>query len=505
MSSLHNPSPAATGDRSVLTKKTWAWLLLPIPLVWLALCVWQRSWGGGAFLALSQDPNYSYLFNGLSLATGHFPTLCDHPGTPVFIYWAGLLRLAHPFLSADSLAARVLANPESYIANANGLLVLFFAVILATGGWRVAQATGSMPAGLIFQLAPLLTVQGAEALSGVKPEPVLLICGVGISALLVCQATVPVEAVSGKRLCALGILLGIGVAAKAHFLPLILPAMAVLPDWRSRRRLAIWLVAAFAVATIPSWPSLARFAGYVWRSSTHTGPYGSGRTGLPGLSVYFHNLVFLVKTDKSFFAMMALAVLCAPFAIRRQARLIAAILAAQIFSVIVIAQHPSRHYLTASVSLAGAQAVLTFLALKARRKGAVPLLGVLLIPLLFYRVSNLRSNRRLTWVAKDERDRLAETLRRDYGDAVTAPYFQRSDPDFALYYGDVMSNHLFNSALAARLNRRLVFDRFDNRFHRGAAVVPDVELRSSGRELILAGLTLSPEDTSSKPAKPLKR
>ena len=472
-----------------------AWWFLPVPLIWVALFAWQAGAGGEAYLALNQDPNYSYLFNGLALATGHLPAMCDHPGTPVFVFWAAFLRAMHPFQSAGALASLVLVHPEQHIAVANWLLVFLFAGTLTAGGYRVALATGSLRAGLVFQFAPLLTIHALEALHGVRPEPVLLICGTALAALLVCQAAAPPGTEGlGKRIAWIGILLGTGIAAKAHFAPLLLPALAVLPDWRARGRLTLWIIAAFALATLPSWPALARFADYVWRTSTHAGAYGSGRAGFPGLPVYLHNLVFLVKSDKPFFAIL-LAASCGLFLPVNGCRrgLLAAILAAQLFSVLVIAQHPSGHYLIAPASLAGAEAAILFAAFRGMgtRTGIVVL--ALMVCLSGYRVYNLDQSRRLEQRAAGGRERLSELMRRDYGGAIAVPFFQCSDREFALFYGNLMAGGLFSQVLPGQLDRRVFFNLFDGKFYRGTGLIPAETLRDLNRDLLLTGTRLSPE------------
>src|SRR5690242_10406183 len=65
------------------------------------------SWG---------DPTYSYLFNGLNIASGYFKVgQVDHPGTPLQWYSAGLIRLFHLFSSEKDIVRDVLAHPEWYL------------------------------------------------------------------------------------------------------------------------------------------------------------------------------------------------------------------------------------------------------------------------------------------------------------------------------------------------------------------------------------------------------
>lgn len=464
-------------------------ILAVIPLLSLVLFALVRGWSGPAYVAGSQDPSYAYLFNGLALASGHAPPMCVHPGSIVIDFVAACLRVMHPLATPDELAAAVVAEPERAIAVVNWLLALVFAGVLAWGGSKVARASGSLVAGCLYQLAPLLARQGLNSMVGARPEPILLICGAALAALLVAAA---LEAKVSER--SLGIVAGLGLAAKIHFLPLLLPIALVLTTWRARWRTAGWMALAFFVVSLPSLPALWDFAGYVFDTLTRTGLYGSGETGLITPSAWLANFATLLKSDKALVALMGItAMFLLPMsADRRLFRVSLGVLAAQLFTFLVMAKQPLPHYLAAAASITGVQVgAIAILLHRRRAKVAALAFGLLLAGVTSYRSLNLWRDRQVFREIAAERAQLAETLQREFGSAVVAHYFQSSDLAFALDYGNGISGRFFTAQIAAQRAAPVIYDVWQQRLRQGEQ---GLDLPDISKPLVLTGAVMSSED-----------
>ena len=102
----------------------------------------------------SNDPEYIYLINALSIsefrAVGHI----DNPGTTVMELGTVILSIAH-FVSPSGgkdLMTDVLSNPDRYVGIFNGVLVFMIAGILFWLGFITAKKTQNIWAGLLLQL-----------------------------------------------------------------------------------------------------------------------------------------------------------------------------------------------------------------------------------------------------------------------------------------------------------------------------------------------------------------
>ena len=86
-----------------------------IILVSIFIIIQFKIAAGPFWLSQNSDPDYQYLLNSLNIAQGKGVGHTDHPGTPVQISGAILLKLSAPTAPVISLQENVLRYPEKYL------------------------------------------------------------------------------------------------------------------------------------------------------------------------------------------------------------------------------------------------------------------------------------------------------------------------------------------------------------------------------------------------------
>ncbi len=102
------------------------------------------------------DPDYSYLFGGLSILNLQTPAFVDHPGTPVQLAIAAislLLWLARlPFGGLASLSDDIITHAELYLGVVCGVFALLTAAAMIFFVRSLRTAAGSIAPGVIALL-----------------------------------------------------------------------------------------------------------------------------------------------------------------------------------------------------------------------------------------------------------------------------------------------------------------------------------------------------------------
>ena len=95
---------------------SWSNLYLTIlPVIFFFTVLWLREASGPYWLHFNLDPTYPYLFNSLNLLNKIPPSHIDHPGTPVQLLGALILKITHLGSSIDQITEKILRDPEQYI------------------------------------------------------------------------------------------------------------------------------------------------------------------------------------------------------------------------------------------------------------------------------------------------------------------------------------------------------------------------------------------------------
>ncbi|CAA7613962.1 conserved membrane hypothetical protein [Magnetospirillum sp. UT-4] len=329
-----------------------AFVLLLALMLWVSLPLWQ---------VFNLDPDYYYLLNGLRLLEGLAPTDLSHPGTPVQVIIALVLRLATLGMSAAEAVEAVLRDPEPYLVAATLALYPFVAVALYVLGRAVHRATGSLWPALLAQSSPFLSMIIPKFGLHAKPEPLLI----AAAALLAAAAFSAARAgrTSDRHAVLMGVALGFGIACKVQFAALGLVPLFLLDG---RRLLVVYpaaIAASVLVFTAPALPNIDLFLDLWGRILTHSGAYGGGGEGIvdPGRYPRAVLKMFSSKLILSATLLAAAAVLVLYVRLRRRglmeadplARVLAGLALAAVSTFVMVAKQPAAHYLVPALMLTG--------------------------------------------------------------------------------------------------------------------------------------------------------
>lgn len=473
-------TPGAAPGRCRLLRSA---ALAAAPLVLLAAWVALLRARGPAWLGSNSDPAYPYLLNGLNLATGHVPAHVDHPGTPVQLLVAVVLRAAHLVAGRGALADDVVARPERYLAIAGWVLMVLAAGALALAGRAAWRATGSTVAGLAAGLLPGLMPVVAAHVVHVKPEPVL----VALGALLAVRTLRTLEPGPAQRpasdAAAFGVLVGLAVACKVSSAPLAALPLLLLRGRALRLRFAAVAAGTAALATLPAWPAMGHFRQFLLGIATHAGQYGSGRPTLLDRGEYLAGLRALA-TDAA--GALTLAIMAAgglvALALARRARrqgegaaarvrdALAAVIAAQAASFLLVARHAAAHYLLPALVLSGLTAALAvhgaglLAGPRPAARRAVAAAAACALALAGLRMAGgLREARTGMAASQAVQLEVAEALAARFPGARVLHHYRSSSQAYALHFGDMFARSRWSGRIEARYPRSLYYNLWNRK------------------------------------------
>ncbi|MDO8606520.1 MAG: hypothetical protein Q7R40_08295 [Phaeospirillum sp.] len=344
----------------MITVRHWG-ALLALPVLFVAVLFVMRGSSLPFWQVFNLDPDYYYLLNGLMIVEGLAPTDVSHPGTPVQVFIAVVLRLMHPGQPNGAVVEAVLNDPEGHLVTITTVLYPLVGAALAAMGRAFLITTGRLAPALLAQSAPFLSMIIPKFSLHPKPEPFLIIavCLLMVAALRVARA----ERLTDRHAGWLGVVIGFGIACKMQFLALgLVPLFAL-----DRRRLFVVLplatVAGFLVFTSPALPSREIWFDWVGRMVLHSGAYGAGAATVVDAGRYPKAIIGLFGSKLIFTIVFAASLLAlAGYArLRRRglipaeplARLLAGILCGQVFLILIIAKQAAAHYMVPALMLTG--------------------------------------------------------------------------------------------------------------------------------------------------------
>lgn len=426
-----------------------------LPLTFTALLFVMRGASLPFWQVFNLDPTYYYLLNGLRLIEGLAPTDMSHPGVPVQVFVALVLKAMHLGQSAEAIVDAVLADPERHLMAVTDYLYPLVGLSLLVLGRAVLGATGSLGAALLAQSTPFLSRLIPKMGIHPKPEPFLIIAVALLAAL--CFAIVRANKAEDRHAIGLGLVMGFGIACKIHFVALGLLPLLLL----DRRRLILYglaSAAALLVFVAPALPSFDIWLGWMKRIVLGSGAYGGGAPTVIDPGRYPRAVLKLFGSKPILIATTAGALYClgAYFRLRRRslipadpmARLLAGILLAQLATILLIAKQPAPHYMVPVLMLCGPALAGLWVMSKVwaaplwhRRVWAA--LGLVL--LVVQADAMRRQNAELAGWSQD-------TMAFDMGrfEACAKIHFDAaSSPSFALHRGDMNAQGRYGAKLAA--------------------------------------------------------
>lgn len=222
------------------------------------------------------DPEFPYLVNGLNVALlefnriGHF----DHPGTPFQLFNGIAIRLIHIFSGDAPLTQDLFNRPEHYLKGINLLLVILqacltlaIAIIGRNRGVKTLHLL-ILQAGLLF--SDMLLSISARAI----PERWFVIT----TTLFVLTYLQHAYQYKNPVRFAIwsGVVMGMGLATKFNYLPLLLLPLFILRHNKLRAIYAGATAASFFVFILPIINRFKEYREFITSIAKHDGIYGGG-------------------------------------------------------------------------------------------------------------------------------------------------------------------------------------------------------------------------------------
>jgi hypothetical protein len=389
-------------------RRGWAMLFF-LPVAFFAAEWWLRQHGLPYWLWFNLDPSYLYLLGGMHILEGLPPVIFEHPGVPVQELVAGVIWLSD-YGTPGALGDAAFSQAEAILARASTVMLALDAAALWLLGWVVWRRTGALLPALFVQTTPFLTMLALKFGIEVEPEPLLLFAVLWMGAGLIEENARP----SYWTLLALALAAAFGTATKSTFAPLgLAPLILIAP---TRRRLVYVALAGVALLLflLPEAGNLSRMSQWYADLVRDSGTYGRGPATVIDWARYPHAFIKLFFARPIFLAIFAacLAALIqrmrerkpAWIAMSRSERGLTAILAAQLAQMLLVAKHPSAHYVLPALELSGVALAFLWLVLKecvwvGRRRslvgrGMAAALGAILVAQSFAFIRQDREMRR---------------------------------------------------------------------------------------------------------------
>jgi hypothetical protein len=343
----------------LLHKRRVYWLFIFIPLGLLFVGFSYIYFSGRAFFG-GVDPEYAYLFNGITLAHLH-PRLngVGHPGTPIQVMIAIVAWVVHLFRPGQSLWDDVMLNPELYIkatlytANVINASFLFFL------GVYVYRYSSNLVTALIFQLTPFAFLMTLEVSYRLMPE---LIMTSIISCWLIVLVKILYEPAHQRNYqkysLIFALLFGFSMADKLTFISFFLLPFIILPSWKLRMKYTLLSALFFFIFAFPVLFNFPKFVHWVTAIFTHKGAYGGGEKGIVDWNVFSSNMkIILDNTWQLLVPLMIITSGILVLLIRSKSKELAVTIGLGIIMVVAVhfmitAKHYAFYYLTPSFLLA---------------------------------------------------------------------------------------------------------------------------------------------------------
>ena len=483
-------------------------LSLLVLLVFPALTVFVggqlRNAAGPCWLGENLDPNYIYLMSSLNVASLRRPYYPDHPGAPVQILGGAVIRIMDLGSNEATTARNVLSDPERYIKIINALLVLICGLSVLVAGYAGLVVFRSLPMALLLQTTPFASATTLEGLMNLRPEPLLIALSMLVTSIVLLALKHEAGFARLRYAVGLGVLLGVGLAAKVNFLPVALLVLIVLPSWRGRLVLAGTAVLAFLFSIFPilSAGLVRQMVGFMFNAATHTGRYGSGQAGIIDPRQYLSAAKALVFGEGVFFVLVAIGILVLLLKARFPKlsgtiyRCLLGVTAAEVLQLLIVAKHPASRYMIPSLALAGLNLGL-LVQIFSQKFTAFPRAGLVLIAFLLIGVVQFRGVRNLFGDLREAariQSAAYEDLKEKYANVPVATYYTASSPAYALEFGMGYAGNLYGPVLQQLYPNEFFYNPWTGKFSNFAGPVSADQVKGAGNWFVLRGCSLSDPD-----------
>lgn len=295
------------------------------------------------------DPVYANLMNGLTFALGSNDIgHVDHPGTPLQLFIALLIKIIGWFHNPGDLATDVLTHPEYYLRIISVTLIIINCIVIGLLGKYAYKKLGNIQLAVAIQLVPLFVAQTINFMPVIACETVVTFLSIAIAVDIIVYDSQKEE--STKLVLLIATLSALAVATKISVLVILIVPFFVIEKARSK---AIYLGATLLLILLFVSPVLGKlgiFTNFLGKMATHTGQYGLGEAKMFDGTIFLHSLKMMFVKEFTFTLHVLLLPVGWVIIVKKGIsgmlkRIYIAISVATIFQMAVVARHYSFHYL----------------------------------------------------------------------------------------------------------------------------------------------------------------
>ena len=228
------------------------------------------------FHAHASDPEYCYLLNGLNVSLLEFNRIghTDHPGTPFQLYSGLIMRITHVFTGKDSMAQDVFNRPEYYLSAISFSLVILQALLCFLIAWIGRKREITVWKLIVLQSGILFGVTMLSVFARIIPERWLVM--VSLLFIIVYLLYGYKDRHPLKFAIWSGVIMGMGMATKFNFLPIIFLPFLLLNSKKDRFIYATSGVVSFFLFLLPVINKFGNYGSFIFGIATHDGMHGTG-------------------------------------------------------------------------------------------------------------------------------------------------------------------------------------------------------------------------------------
>lgn len=279
-----------------------------IPVVLFITAYFFKEAGGPYYLNY-YDPGYVYLVNSINLMELEDIGHTDHPGTPVQIFGAVILKIMLPDKTDEQILETVFSNPEYYLNVLNKTLVILNCLALYFLGLFIYSKTSNLSLSILIQLSPFISSEILYGLVIVSPENFLILSSLCLIAVLF---YIVYNNDSEKHMLALSIIsaliCGFGTVSKLNFLPVCLLPLLVLKGAKYKLIYTSGAILTFLILFSPAFSKLSQFSGWAGNLIFNSGIHGHTELSNFSLQLYISNIADIFSRDV-FFALIYMLII----------------------------------------------------------------------------------------------------------------------------------------------------------------------------------------------------
>jgi hypothetical protein len=309
------------------------------------------------------DPAYNYLLNGLNLALGEMEIgHTDHPGTPLQLISALVIRLTFIFMDDKHLMDSVLTYPETYLFNISLFLLILHVIALYILGLFVYKHSNSILVAVFLQLGLPVSLQAFFNVPRVQTESLLGVWCTLFIAVTFVQVFSRENSKQHLQILLFSILSAFLITTKVSAAGLLVLPLFILPGVLNKLKYITLTTVFTSLILIPVYSKLGHFADFISRMFTHLGSYGQGSEGLLDIKEYLGNIWEILSAEIPFtLAYVAVLATCiilvftkvkVPGRDRKPEKLVIAVFLVMSLQILVVARQYSFHYMLPAYSLA---------------------------------------------------------------------------------------------------------------------------------------------------------